>query len=285
MEKIVLLVHGMGDLNRRDFNDMVDRFEDEILDQKPGLRGKVHFEGVFYSGLLQDTQDKLWKEMRKKEIDYMALRKFFLFGFGDAGSLEHRPQDDDSVYEKAQKKIYTALDNAYGQTTGSAKVVIVAQSLGGQVISNYIWDAQSPNPVQGIWKYPPYQNLPAPKAAQQRLKHLRFIVTTGCNIPLFVCGKTRIQGVYRNQNGYDFKWHNYYDRDDVLGWPLKPLGKFFDPGARGMSYAQLVSRDIEVNADSGFFDRITTSWTPFSHTRYWRDNLVLKKIARIIDSI
>lgn len=49
-----------------------------------------------------------------------------------------------------------------------------------------------------------------------------------------------------------------------------------------MSYAQLVSKDVEVNADSGFFDRILTGWTPFSHTRYWRDNHVLKKIARII---
>lgn len=285
MQKIVLLVHGMGDLEEPEFQRMATRFETGILQREPSLAGNVRFVRVFYSGLLQANQDRLFDAMRRKEIDFIELRKFFLFGFGDAGSLEHRPQEDDSVYAQAQTVVYKALEDAYQHTAVDAKVVIVAQSLGGQLISNYIWDAQSPNPVQGIWKQPAYQNLPPQKDAQQRLKHLRFLVTTGCNIPLFVCGKSKIQGILRNQQGYAFKWHNFYDRDDVLGWPLRPMGRLFDPSGPGMSYGQLVSKDIEVNADAGLFDRILVSWTPFSHTRYWRDNHVLKKIAKIIKNV
>lgn len=159
------------------------RFESDILQREPGLTGTVHFERVFYSGLLQPNQTLLFDAMKKKEIDFIELRKFFLFGFGDAGSLEHRPQVDGSVYEQAQAIIYQTLEAAYQQTTSDARVIIVAPSLGGQLISNYLWDAQSPNPGQGIWKQPPYQNLPPQKDDRQRLKHLRFIVTTGCNIP------------------------------------------------------------------------------------------------------
>ncbi len=61
------------------------------------------------------------------------------------------------------------------------------------------------------------------------------------------------------------RWVNYYDRDDVLGYPLRPVSS---------SYAAVVDADVEVNV-GGF----PASATPLAHTRYWTDNDVTKPVA------
>ena len=64
---------------------------------------------------------------------------------------------------------------------------------------------------------------------------------------------------------------NFFDADDVLGYPLKPLSP---------SYGNAVSEDIEINV-GGLF----TSWNPISHTEYWTDNDFTEPVARLIGDI
>lgn len=63
-------------------------------------------------------------------------------------------------------------------------------------------------------------------------------------------------------DGYDIRWRNFYDEDDPLGWPLRPLGS---------SYRAAVEDDVAVNAGGSLLGHLTRAWNPFSHSRYWRD--------------
>ena len=65
----------------------------------------------------------------------------------------------------------------------------------------------------------------------------------------------------------------FYDKDDVLGWPLADLS------AR---YANLVT-DIEINAGGGFWGWLTSSWNPLSHNQYWQDSQFLQQLKHVIN--
>ena len=67
------------------------------------------------------------------------------------------------------------------------------------------------------------------------------------------------------------KWLNFYDSDDVLAWPLKPLS---------IHYADTVSEDIEVSVGN-----ILTAWNPANHAAYWTDDSVIKPASHLIATV
>lgn len=261
----LVVVHGMGDTPP----DYHDELEDELADELDDTWNKVVFKPVYYQDVLQASQAAIFKKMRP-HIDWKKLRKFLLFGFSDAASLEHKKEGPDSAYTKTQAVIRRALEDVFDAAGGSLPVVLLAQSLGGQVMSNYISDAQKrPKATYGVWSTAPPD--PAdPKERFARLESLERFYTTGCNIPIFVAGHQQIDPIQRPTT--TFKWFNFFDEDDVLGWPLKPLSS---------SYRKLVT-DIDVNAGGGLIGTILKSWNPFSHEQYWEDSEVLDHLADTI---
>ena len=104
-------------------------------------------------------------------------------------------------------------------------------------------------------------------------------MTTGCNIPIFVTGMEQIQAIYNDRWGYNFRWINIFDHDDLLGWPLTPLGVDYDPDRRGLSYADIVE-DMQINAHGGVRGYFARSWNPFSHWQYWETGEIEALMAR-----
>jgi len=191
------------------------------------------------------------------------------YGFGDAGGLEYSRTIKNSAYKAVQKRIFDAMGAAYavlGNKPGP--VILIAQSLGCQVISNYIWDAQHHAPYRdvlppGIWDNA-HSTLDPADLKFRKFSSLHVLVTTGCNIPIFVGGLPREQITPIKAPNTRFVWGNYYDEDDALGWPLQDLSDDYKARAK----------DIEVNA-GGFL----TSWNAFSHGQYWGDKDVQKPLA------
>lgn len=269
MKKIVIYtIHGMGD-TKPDYANVI---KEELIDRigKATWSNDVHFSPIYYQNTLQVNQDKVWGRTRKN-VDWKKLRKFLLFGFSDAASLESKKHASSSKYSQVQNIILNAFIDAFNQINNpTAPVVVIAQSLGGQVISNYLWDATRTNRAKvGIWQKQPV-NVPAGSALNRfaRGKTIKRFYTTGCNIPIFVSGHNVIKPIPKLNN--EFQWHNYYDEDDVLGWPLKPLSP---------EYRALV-HDHEINV-GGFF----RSWNPLSHSEYWEDKDFLKPVTKFIKSI
>lgn len=261
-KKIALLtLHGMGDTPRDYYKELVDK-----LSEKLGANtwADVHFSSIYYSDVLQVNQARYYNRVKSK-IDYKKIRQFLIFGFSDAGGLEHSRMIPNSIYWEVQKRIFDSLGDAYTALGDKGSpVVIIAQSLGCHVISSYIWDAQHHRKrPPGIWKKS-HANLDQKDLKFRKLGSLSVLMTTGCNIPVFVCGLPRDLIKPIKAPNSKFVWENYYDEDDVLGWPLRELSD---------EYKALVM-DFEVNA-GGFL----TSWNPFSHNQYWRDDDILEPLA------
>jgi hypothetical protein len=202
----------------------------------------------------------------ERHISGKELREFLLFGFSDAASLESSRNEANGVYVQAQLQIIAALRSAYAELGGQpGKVLIVAQSLGGQLLSNYVWDAQHPG-RNGVWRnIADYVTADAPELSFLRLNSLHRLFTTGCNIPIFVAGYGNITPIAPPNP--QFRWFNFYDADDVLGWPLQPLSP---------AYEMLVE-DIPSNVGQGIQGWLT-SWNPLSHGNYWSDRGFLEAL-------
>lgn len=280
MPQVALLtVHGMGETPR----DYAERIFRTVQARLGGLAGRVDFRSIYYQDILKPNQETVWARIdATTKLHYDDVRRFLLFGFGDAAGLENRKDIEGSVYELAQAAIARQLLGLYRNAPDSA-VVFLAHSLGCQVLSSYIYDAQKAiggdTVAAGIWKD---LDAWALRALGHRLTadERRFLaagsctalVTTGNNIPIFVAAhKTMdIKPIARPTPG--FMWTNLYDPDDALGWPLRPLS----PG-----YAALVD-DRAMNAGQGMVNWILKSWNPMSHSAYWDDEQVIGVVERML---
>ena len=225
--------------------------------------------------------------MKTRDLDWQSLRELLLYGFSDAAGFERNASKIGSPYEQVQSRIIDVLRLVFlnaGEV--SIPVVIVAHSLGCHVISNYIWDAQRPasSVPQGVWRNQPAttargENVEDEAGSREndgffRLRSLRFLYTTGCNIPIFVAGfpRSKIVPVATKGTNYRFDWKNFYDQDDALGWPLRPLnaaysraGERGQRGQRGAVHVTLEPTEPQALLD-GRRCAYTTRLRHFSHT-------------------
>lgn len=275
MSKVALLtIHGMGE-QPLDYADDMRR----ALSHRMGAAfANVDVHSVYYQHLLKPNELDVWNRTRERStVRYEQLRKFILFGFADAAGLENRKEYDNSVYEQAQMEIARALLAILENRGPDTPIVLLAHSLGCQVMSSFIYDAQKRAGgglvAAGIWK--PGRMADSLTAEQRKFLQcgtVRTFVTTGCNIPVFVAAHQRmdVKPIIKPNPG--FTWLNLYDPDDALGWPLQPLEG---------GYETLVE-DRVVNAGQGILDFMTKSWNPLSHTAYWTDDEIIKPLANLL---
>lgn len=268
----VITVHGMGRARADYAGGLIGSLREQLGDEA----NEFYFGSVFYEDILHSNQARVWESVRGR-LRWRRVREFGLFFLADAGALECRKSDPDSPYVNVQLTIAKELHRAYAEVGADGPVVFVTHSLGCQVLSNYLWDAQryreGGQANVGIWKAPTNYweaiadgSSPDPnELAFLGGRTLRYLYTTGCNIPMFVAGHPEAGIEAIRPVDARFEWHNFYDKDDPLGWPLRALSK---------SYKELVC-DHEVNAAGGFGSWLLKSWNPLSHGRYWQEKKVL----------
>lgn len=252
----VLTLHGVG--SHREGSDFDAKLR-EKLQEKAGERTRVVVKTVYYHGESRIRQAKIWKKYDRLEdgnpssLDQKILRRIMLVTLGDALAYANNPTDKNSFYRSAHERVRDAVDQLEAELGDSGPVAVVAHSLGCKVVFDYICDAQA---GQGIWegKQPPNEF--------QKLANLRVLITTGCNLPFFESAMPEAEQKFFRVNK-DFQWINFYDRDDLLGWPLRPLGGRFKE----------IVQDQERN-------RIGSTLT--SHVKYWGHDELNEEIARKI---
>jgi hypothetical protein len=281
MPQVALItVHGMGETPRDYaagvFGEMRSRLG-------PALRERAAFYSVYYQDILQKNEQLVWDRVDSgSKVHYDALRKFMLFGFADAAGLENRKEDPGSVYELAQGQIARALLAAC-TANQDMPVVFLAHSLGCQVLSSYIYDAQKAlgggRVEAGIWRDIDAWSRPAlGRVLTGREKQFLAagtcsgLVTTGCNIAIFVAAHKEMHIKPIAPPTPLFRWLNLYDPDDVLGWPLQPLSEGY----------RVMVEDRVINAGQGAVGWMLKSWNPLSHNSYWQDGEVLEPLAGML---
>jgi len=166
-----------------------------------------------------------------------------------AGQLIHQRVSN------AIEELQTALDDP------AAPVVVIAHSLGGHIMSNYLWDRQ-----HGV--------QPSVLLPLRSVPTLAGMITFGCNIPLFSLAYRDAkpinlpgEAVTKPEVRDVVRWLNFLDQDDVLGWPLRPL-YLRDLDTLTVAQQGTVARleDYEISVGG-----LLTGWNPASHDYYWED--------------
>lgn len=274
----VVAIHGMGSQYKqpqppssvptfsRDLRTRVARLVGQDMD-------KVAWQEVVWAQILQGRQKEYLRKI-KRSTGYDQLREFVVCNLSDAASYRPTPDDSDKIYDEIHKKVELVMRIIRFQIGERTPVLILAHSLGGHIMSNYIYD------MQGHLRH---GGSPVHSSAVENMETVAGLITFGCNIPIFLFAyeEQDIRPILPpNQElpselRFPTWWHNYYDKHDVLGFPL---------GKIAPSYEQLVQskaiKDLPINAG-----KIFTSWNPLSHNGYWKDRDLYEPVANRIKKI
>ncbi|MCX6952456.1 MAG: chemotaxis protein [Verrucomicrobia bacterium] len=196
-----------------------------------------------------------------------TLRRFMVSFAADALAYQPLP-DERSIYDAIHAKYAETLKVLTLKAGASAPLVVLSHSLGTIVTSNYFYDLSRPSLLpESVTDVHGDEPTPLEKG-----RTLTALFTFGSPIALWSLrfkdfGKPitvpapSVPAEIAKAGG----WYNFYDPDDVIGYPLRTLNS---------AYRAAVKQDLALNA-GGIF----TSWNPLSHTEYWTDNDVTQPIG------
>jgi hypothetical protein len=282
MRLAVMTIHGMG--------SQQPGFSTPLHNELKRLIGPEHvgvvWEEVFWADITAKRQQEYLAAARADyELDYIRIRNFVVGALGDAVAYQRvEPAETSREYErvremgtylKIHERIASVVKKIYEHDLGGEPVplVVLAHSLGGHIFTNYYWDVHH----QGADEYRVEELRDQRLSTFERLDWTTGIVTFGCNIPLFTFAldevvpidfpPPRLSARYKEVA----QWLNLFDPDDVLGYPLKPISP---------AYEDVVTEDIPIDVGNPFI-----GWTPVSHTQYWTDNDLTRRVADLLKRI
>jgi hypothetical protein len=219
---------------------------------------------------MQEMEDELWRRLKVGgPLDFDESRRFLIDFVGDAFAYQPSAADR-NTYNRIHGILARTICSLAEEAGKTAPLCIIAHSLGSIIASNYIYDLQKPqlisSEVRQIMGDTPVD----------RGETLASLYTLGSPLAIF-CLRFENFGTpiqipspllaqhYPNLKG---EWVNFYDRDDVIGFPLKTLSA---------AYRKVIKKDREVNVGS-----LLVNWTPLSHMHYWTDEDVIVPISRAL---
>ena len=205
-------------------------------------------------------RDLFQKTVLDNRLRYQDLRRFVIQYVGDV--VAYQPVETTGHnYERVHAMIGESLNFLANEAGDDAPLCVISHSLGSVIASNYFYDLQKE-------KSDAFKESPLEKG-----KTLTLFYTLGTTLPLW---SLRYYNFNRPINipskelqnyhpGLKGEWINFYDKDDVLGYPLKDISENYDIA---------VDEDRKVNV-GGLF----TSWNPLSHIKYFKDKDVIEPIV------
>jgi hypothetical protein len=277
----VAIVHGIGiqgpDFAARFQEKLTRQFARELGWEVQDPAAEIFIKPVYWAPALQDLEDELWRRLKQSgdlgsagDQPKLRLRKFLVDFAADAFAYQPIPKDR-TVYDNIHAIFAEALRSLAAKAGGKAPLCVIAHSLGSVIASNYFYDLQKgvdmvSEPVRGQMGDTPlergetfshFYTLGSPIS----LWSLRY---TDFGVPIMV-PSPKLSEHHPRLEG---EWVNFYDRDDVCGFPLKGLNH---------QYRERVKADVAVNVGG-----LLTSWNPASHLGYWEDDDVVKPIAKAL---
>jgi len=276
----VAIVHGIGNQKEDFAEEISERLNQEFnkLVRNTGHRyesNALEIEPVYWASIVQEVEDDLWKKFNEGQLWWKDLRRFIVSYVGDGIAYQippsKTPKDSDKiVYLDIHEQFRRSLKHLTARAGEKAPLCVIAHSLGSIIASNFFYDLQAAIP----YGCPSEKNSPLENG-----ETLTLFYTLGCPIPLWSLRFTdfgipiqvpspKLTDHYPNLEG---EWINFYDKDDVLGYPLKNLND---------KYRLTVKEDIEVKA-GGFL----AGATPLSHMYYWNNQKAISMIAQSLTKI
>lgn len=280
MPKIaVAIIHGIG-AQKPNFaepmrKELTKRFAALIEGLTARPAAELVIEPVYWAEVLQAEEDKLWACLAAgSRMNFKALRRFMVNFAADAIAYQPAPRER-NAYEKIHQELARTLNRLAVTAGADAPLVVIAHSLGTVIASNFLYDLQKqtenrrrrflPAAVRQTMEATPltwgetftaFYTFGSPIALWS-LRYREFGQPIRVPSPALAAHHPRLPAVA--------EWINFYDPDDIIGYPLKQLNE---------AYRAVVTEDRRVNVGGAL-----SSWNPLSHNAYWTDNDVTKPIA------
>ncbi len=266
----LLMIRGSGhsDFKRQEL--FISRLNQNL--EKAGLDHELlAHETVDWYGPLQKQQELIMLRMKKAKIRLRSkrIRKLIITNIGDLINYGGKPGFPHFGYEQTHELVHQTILNLKRQLPDHAPLLIIATSMGTEIINDYIRDRQT---AEKEGKVDPLGNSPF-----ERFETLTGFFTLGNNFPIFAASQ-QLDEIHP----IDFPspslspelervavWENYYDKNDAMGYPIKPLNRHFEKKSK--------LKDIQINIGG-----VLTFWNTFSHFGYWRSRKLVRRIASYI---
>lgn len=259
----LLIIHGMGDQPKdfskgfqkellSKFNTSLDYLAKDYSISKPSGSEPLNFIPGWWAPVMDATQKELETRIYKKKIPF--LRKFGMSFMGDVVAYQGEP-----VYNEIHRCLAEAL--RANLKTGSGHLTIIAHSLGSVIASDFVYD----------------HTIKTGKTFQDGFGvSFSNFFTLGSPLVLYAM-RSAYDGPFgpksvldrfdrpvrvESETGY---WLNLFDDDDIIGYPIKPVNRF---------YQEVVTADLAVDVGD-----LLTRWNPLSHGYYWDDGGACRIIA------
>jgi hypothetical protein len=201
-------------------------------------------------------------------LHYPTMRWVVTQFLGDAVAYQLTPTDR-QLYDRIHGRVADALRLLAERAGPAAPLCVISHSLGTVIASNYFYDLQNARSL-----VPRSVHAVMGDTAIERGETLAYLYTMGCPIPLWNqrfpdFGKpltVPAPGLRHHHRGLSGEWVNFFDRDDLIAYPLRPLSP---------AYARQVSADRPVSVGPWW-----AGGTPLSHLSYWNDDAVINPIAQ-----
>ncbi len=265
----ILLIRGSGSpgFNRQ------ERFLNRLFKklEKAGINtNQISYEFVDWYEHLDSKQEIILERMytAKTKLRARATRKLLITNISDLINYGGKPNLPSQPYEETHKLVYKSIKKLKDKLSDDTPLIVIASSMGTEIINNYIWDRQHASGSDSFGGSP-----------FERFETMVGLFTFGSNLPIFASSHNidflqpiAFPSPNLNPNlAPKAIWENFYDKNDSLGYPIKPLNQ---------NYENSVVKDIQVNVGMLF-----TFWNLLSHFGYWTSRKINKRIANYIKGI
>ena len=247
----VLVIHGIGNQTKNFYTtiqgNLQKHFAKVLGDAVENPAAELVVEPAWWAPVLQ-RQDTEFENRIKKggRVGFPNLRTFILNTAADAVAYQPIPGNR-VLYDEIHLVVAQTLNTLAQKAGPDAPLCVVAHSLGTIVVSNYLWDLQHHIPqvkeLIGAQVVENIENTPLEKG--ETLAHL---YTLGSPLALWSLRWSAYEygtpilfpapQLEQHHPGVQAEWINFYDKDDVIGYPLRGLNE---------QYAAAVIEDREVN--------------------------------------
>lgn len=268
MEKLgILVIRGSGSSGFERQKKFIKKVNKRLT--KSGLNtNQIVYEYIDWYEPLQSQQETLLDRMfahKELKLKSKMLRRFLITNIADLINYGGKPNFSDKVYENTQLMLYNSIIKLQSQVVENAPLIILASSMGTEIMNNYIWDRQQAT-----------ENDPFGTTAFERFETLAGLFTFGNNIPIFsssveIDDLQPIQFPIKNTLSKlkDIAiWKNIYDKNDPLGYPIKFINE---------NYALSNVEDIQVGVGN-----LISFWNILSHFGYWTSKKIQKRVSNFI---
>ncbi|GAB4511765.1 MAG: hypothetical protein OHK0046_10310 [Anaerolineae bacterium] len=274
MQKVAIaLVHGVGE-QTDDTNILLER---DLIEQTEALCGKdaVVFKVVFWAPVVRASAELLYKQLSEsRHLNFLPIRRYLVNYLGDVLAYQII-EGERGVYDAIHSIFADTLNKLAEEAGPRAPLIIVAHSLGTIITSNYFYDLQKDQMMRVSRAVRSMMG----ESPLERGETLTSLYTFGSPLPIWSLGvkdfgmpmKVPAPLLRHHHPKLEGEWINFYDADDVLGYPLKSLNA---------AYNAEVKEDRQVNIGKWY-----ESWNPLSHLGYWRDKDATHPVAEGIHKV